>query len=253
MTGYGKSEAILPGGKLTVEVRSVNSKSADISIKSSLLPKDKDIEVRRRLSEALVRGTIDLFLSWEASESEGTKSVNRNAALGYIREACAIADEAGLPGPCSSSEASAQLLGTVLRLPDVIESTRSEIITEDSWPLVSKAIDEAIKAIDGYRAADGVSLYRDVTSRVATILSLYEEVERYEPERAAAVREKILKNAEELGVKLDPERFEQEMIFYLEKLDINEERVRLRQHCKYFLETIDSEPCPGNKLGFIIQ
>lgn len=253
MTGYGKAEAVLPNGKLTVEIRSVNSKNADISIKSSLLPKDKDIEVRKRIADSLVRGTIDLFLSWEPNASEGVKKINSDVVQGYISQSYAIAEAAGMPFPGASTEASATLLNAVLRMPDVIDAARGEIITEETWPTVSSAIDEALKSINDYRSTEGESLYRDVTSRVSTILSLYDEIESFEPERAAAVREKILKASEDLKVKLDPERFEQEMIFYLEKLDINEERVRLRQHCKYFMETIDSEPCPGKKLGFIIQ
>ena len=115
------------------------------------------------------------------------------------------------------------------------------------------ALQEALSALDAFRSREGAALYADVTGRVKTILSLYDEVESHEKERLDAVRERILKAAEELQVKLDKERFEQEMIFYLEKLDINEEKVRLRQHCKYFMDTIDGEPCPGKKLGFIIQ
>ena len=118
---------------------------------------------------------------------------------------------------------------------------------------MSDAVDAALAAIDDYRAKEGAALYKDVTGRVSTILKLYDEVERFEPERVSATRERLLKAAQDLQVKLDPERFEQEMIFYLEKLDINEEKVRLRQHCKYFMDTIDAEPYPGKKLGFIIQ
>ena len=133
------------------------------------------------------------------------------------------------------------LLATLLRMPDVIDAKKQDVITEENWPLVDKAIDEALAAIDAYRAHEGEALYKDVTSRVRTILGLYDEVEGHEAERIDAVRARLMKNLEELQVKVDKERFEQEMVYYLEKLDINEEKVRLRQHCKYFMDTIDGE------------
>ena len=138
-------------------------------------------------------------------------------------------------------------------MPDVIDAKKQDVVTDDNWPLVEKAIDEALAAIDAYRVHEGEALYADVTGRVQTILKLYDEVEGYEAERISAVRERLQKNLEDLRVKVDAERFEQEMVYYLEKLDINEEKVRLRQHCKYFMDTIDGEPFPGKKLGFIIQ
>ena len=138
-------------------------------------------------------------------------------------------------------------------MPDVIDAKKQDVITDANWPQVSLAIDEALDAIDDYRVREGQALYADVTGRVRTILALYDEVEGYESERIESVRARLMKNLEELKVKVDPERFEQEMVYYLEKLDINEEKVRLRQHCKYFMDTIDGEPFPGKKLGFIIQ
>ena len=248
MTGYGKGVASLDGGSLTVEIRSVNGKNADIGIKTSLLPKDKEMGVRKKIAERLQRGTIDLFINWEPNAAEGAKSINMDLALEYWRQIGELCVRSGVepddPG-C--------LLSTVLRMPDVVDARRQDVVTEKNWPAVEKAIDDALDAIDAYRADEGVSLYKDVTARVQTILDLYDEVESYEPERIAAARERILKAFEELSLKLDPERLEQEMVFYLEKLDINEEKVRLRQHCKYFRDTIDGEPCPGKKLGFIIQ
>ena len=141
----------------------------------------------------------------------------------------------------------------MLRFPDVIDTRKADIITEENWPLVAKAVEEALDAVNDYRAKEGEALYRDVTSRVATIMELEDQVEALEQKRIDAVREKLMKNLGELRQKVDPSRFEQELVFYLEKLDINEEKVRLRQHCRYFLDTIDSEPFPGRKLGFIIQ
>ena len=253
MTGYGKSEAILEGGKLTVELRSVNGKSAEINIKSSLLPKDKEMGIRKQLSEALQRGTIDMFLTWEPNAADCAKTVNMSIAKSYIRQAVQLAGEEGSPDLMKDAASAAAIMNAVLRMPDVVDSRKQDVITEDNWDLVQKAIDEAVASIDTFRAQEGEALYKDVTSRVKNILDIYGEVESYESERVESIRTRILKNIEDLQLKPDKERFEQEMIFYLEKLDINEEKVRLRQHCKYFMDTIDGEPCPGKKLGFIIQ
>ncbi len=252
MTGYGKAVAELPNGKLTIEIRSVNGKNADISIKSNLLPKDKELGIRKKMAEVLQRGTIDMFIGWEPNAAESAKKINVPLATEYFNQMEELAKSIGANPNIELHDAN-YLLGTLLRMPDVIDCGRQEIITDDNWPAVEKAIDEALARIDSYRSDEGTSLYKDVTGRVQNILDLYDEVESYEPERISAARERILKAAEDLKVKLDPERLEQEMIFYLEKLDINEEKVRLRQHCKYFMDTIDGEPYPGKKLGFITQ
>ena len=251
MTGYGKAEALLENGKLTVEFRSVNGKNADISIKTSLLPKDKEILIRKKIADVLQRGTIDMFVSWEPNAAESAKGINMDLAMEYFRQIRELGENIGATG--LQSKEPNYLLATILRMPDVIDSRKQDIITEENWPKVEAAIDGALAMIDKYRADEGVSLYKDVTGRVQNILDLYDEVESYEAERISATRERILKAADDLKIKLEAERFEQEMIFYLEKLDINEEKVRLRQHCKYFMDTIDGEPCPGKKLGFIIQ
>ncbi len=251
MTGYGKSEAQLENGKLTVEIRSVNGKNADISIKTSLLPKDREMGIRKKIGESLQRGSIDMFLTWEPNAAEGAKTVNVALAKEYFSQIQALGSEIGAVNlPLHEPN---YLMATLLRMPDVIDSKKQDVITEENWPAVEKAINEALGAIDTYRLHEGEALYRDVTSRVGTILSLYDEVESHEAERIEAVRSRLMKNLEELQVKVDKERFEQEMVYYLEKLDINEEKVRLRQHCKYFMDTIDGEPYPGKKLGFIIQ
>ena len=242
MTGYGKAEANLAAGKLTVEIRTLNSKSADISIKSSLLPKDKDILVRQKIAERLVRGTIDVYLTLESSAAEAARTIDAGMVRAYCDQV------AGIRG-----EVSEEVFAAILRFPDIISGKKEDVINEENWPLVEKAFDEALDAVDQYRDREGLALYKDVTGRVQNILDFELEVESHEKERVDAVRERILKAAEELGVKLDKERFEQEMIFWLEKYDINEEKVRLRQHCSYFMDTIDGEAYPGKKLGFIIQ
>ena len=192
-----------------------------------------------------------MFLTWEPNAASSAKTINRPLALEYFKQINELAGELGAVN--LQLHEPNYLLATLLRMPDVIDTVKRDIITEDNWPLVDRAIDEALDAICAYRSSEGEALYRDVTSRVRNIQALEDEVESYEAERIGAVRAKLGKALEELGQKCDPERFEQEMIFYLEKLDINEEKVRLRQHCAYFLDTIDSEPYPGKKLGFIIQ
>ena len=250
MTGYGKAEALLSGGKLTVEIRTLNGKTADINLKSQILPKDKELEIRSRIAAVLVRGTIDVYLTWEADASASARQINAEIAHSYLRGADELAERMGLKADDSLRGA---LLCSVLRMPDVAEARKGELFSEEDLSLIDEALKRCLDMVEEYREKEGQVLYRDVTSRVAKILRLYDGVESFESERTANMRAKILKAAEDLGVKLDKERFEQEMIFYIEKFDINEEKVRLRQHCKYFMDTIDSEPYPGKKLGFIIQ
>ena len=246
MTGYGKAEAQLESGKLTVEIRSLNAKSADINIKSTLLPKDKDLVVRRKLAERLQRGTIDVFFTFEANADGSARQIPVGLVKSYLEQLQGISRHKG-------EAIDAALLGAILRFPDVTDTKKADIITDANWPLVEKALDGAIDALDAYRVTEGAALEKDVTGRVNLILSLYDEVESHEAERIETIREKLLKSLEELQQKPNPERFEQELIYYLEKYDINEEKVRLRQHCKYFMETLTGEPYPGKKLGFIIQ
>ena len=255
MTGYGKAEAVLPAGKLTIEIKTLNGKNSDANIKTPLLPKDKELQVRQMIAESLVRGTIDFFITWEPS-SGAARKVNPDLVKEYFNQmkdirnnltsyrAANFGDQARMDN---------ELLAGIMRFQDVFDNSRQDIITEDNWPVVEEAIQEALASVNDYRSKEGEALYRDVTSRVRGIMELEDEVEKLEGERIEAVREKLVKNLSDLQQKVDPSRFEQEMIFYLEKLDINEEKVRLRQHCRYFMDTIDGEPYPGRKLGFIIQ
>ena len=247
MTGYGKGIAELSTGRLTLEIRTLNGKNCDINIKSSLLPKDKELEVRKTLTEALQRGTVDLLLTFEPKAGAAARQIDAALVENYFRQIHAIGCKVGIAMPKE------EYLQAILRFPDVFEGGKQETIPEAEWPAVAAALNEALAALDAFRSREGAALYADVTGRVKNILALYDEVESHEAERLQAVRERICKAAEDLQVKLDKERFEQEMIFYLEKLDINEEKVRLRQHCKYFMDTIDGEAAPGRKLGFIIQ
>ena len=247
MTGYGKAEASLKAGKLTIEIRTLNGKTADVNIKSTLLTKDKELIVRQMLAEKLHRGTIDFFVTFEANAVSSAKHINADLAEEYFRQITTLGDKLGIPVD------TALYMNSILRFPDVIDNTRQDIITEENWPEVEAAIEKAIENTNEFRAREGVALYKDVTGRVNNILKLEDEVESFEGERIVAVRSKIEKAISDLLLKPDQSRFEEEMIYYLEKLDINEEKVRLRQHCKYFMDTIDGEDFPGKKLGFIIQ
>lgn len=255
MTGYGKAEALLPSGKLTLEIRTLNGKSADVNIKTSLLPKDKELEVRKLLADKLVRGTIDLYASFEPAAGDAAHSINASAFHDYwVSAVSALDKETFCTKAMLKDPAVGSLLATaVLRLPDVVDAKKADVIGPSDWPVVASALDSALAQLMAYRATEGKALYSDVTSRVVGILALYDQVEALEGERIATVREKFSRALADLAAKPDPSRLEQEMIFYLEKYDINEEKVRLRQHCKYFQEVIDSEPYPGKKLGFIIQ
>ena len=247
MTGYGKAEASLQAGKLTIEIRTLNGKTADVNIKSTLLPKDKELIVRQMLAEKLHRGTIDFFVTFEANAVSSAKHINADLAEEYFRQITTLGDKLGIPVD------TALYMNSILRFPDVIDTTRQDIITEENWLEVEAAIEKAIENTNEFRAREGVALYKDVTGRVNNILKLEDEVESFKGERIVAVRSKIEKAISDLLLKPDQSRFEEEMIYYLEKLDINEEKVRLRQHCKYFMDTIDGEDFPGKKLGFIIQ
>ena len=249
MTGYGRGEAVVEGGKLIFEIRTLNAKNADISIKSSLLPKSKDLDVRKKLAQKLVRGTIDLYITWEPDEKEGAKGLNKTLAEQYYFQLASLARNIGL----DSLEHPETLLAAVLRLPDVVDSKNQEIITEENWDTVEAAIDAAIDHLDMFRVKEGAILRNDVTEKVERILAMVDEIEQYDHERVPSIREDILKKIDELKISLDKQRLEQEMIYYLEKLDINEEKVRLRQHCRYYLDTLNNEEAPGKKLGFIAQ
>ena len=252
MTGYGKAETDFNGKKYIVEIRSLNGKTPDISLKTSLIPRDKEMEVRQYLSELLHRGTIDLFITVEKEDIfEAPATVNREVLLSYMDQL-----QHALRGSkwhkASVNDFSAPLLASIIRMPDVFETKREEL-GEDGWDALFAAIREAAARLDCYRADEGLSLKKDILSKVDLIESYIPEIEAHEAERTDAVRERILGRINELSVQVDQNRLEQEIIFYVDKLDINEEKVRLRQHCRYFRETIDTEEYPGKKLGFIAQ
>lgn len=251
MTGYGKAEAMLETGKVTVEVRSLNGKTADISIKTQMLPKEKEMVVRQKIAAALTRGNIDFFVTYEPNAADGAKKINMDLAVEYFKQIEELSGKIGTSSILINNPN--DLLATVLRMPEVMDARKQDVITEDNWPVVEACIDQALANINAFRAHEGEVLYKDVTGNVNKILEYSKQIEAYEAERVQTIREKILNRFAELQLEPDQSRIEQEMIFYIEKLDINEEKVRLRQHCQYFLDTIDNEPNPGKKLGFIAQ
>ena len=251
MTGYGKAEAILETGKITVEVRSLNGKTADISIKTSMLPKEKEMVVRQKIAAELTRGNIDFFMTYEPNAADSAKKINMDLAMEYYLQIADLGSRIGAHNLWTQNPN--DLLATILRMPEVMDAKKQDVITDENWPAVEACIDEALANINAFRAQEGEVLLKDVTAKVDKILEYSRQVETFEQERVEAIREKILSRFAELKADPDQSRLEQEMIFYIEKLDLNEERVRLRQHCRYFLETLDNEPNPGKKLGFIAQ
>ena len=249
MTGFGKSETALAGGKLYVEIRSLNGKTADISIKTSLLPKDREIEVRKMIAAGLERGNIDFFMTYEPNAAESARTINPDIVMNYYSQISGIRQRLGMSNAGSDQE----ILASILRFQDVMSAKKEDVINDDNWNKVENCIKEAISHLNEFRSKEGAILYRDVTSKVASILACVDEVEKFEKGRAELVRERILSRFAELKLEPDQSRLEAEMIYYIEKLDINEEKVRLRQHCRYFLDTIEKDPFPGKKLGFIAQ
>ena len=259
MTGYGKAEAILETGKITVEVRSLNGKTADISIKTSIIPKDKEMTVRQKIAAELTRGNIDFFVTFEPNAADSAKKINMDLAMEYYQQIFELGSRIGSANESRVGAANLwtqgpnDLLAMILRMPEEMDAKKQDVITDENWPVVEACIDEALKNINAFRSKEGVILYKDVTEKVANIMEFSKQIEQFEQERTDAIREKILSRFAELKAEPDQSRLEQEMIFYIEKLDINEEKVRLRQHCRYFLETLENEPNPGKKLGFIAQ
>ena len=248
MTGYGRAEAIVGGVKYIVEIRSLNAKNADITLKTSLIPREKEMEVRQMIAGRLNRGTIDLFITTEKGPGNTASStLNRDIFKGYLGQIAAA-----LEGTGWSAESGAPVVASVLRLPDVFETSREDFSGE-GWTLLSGAIEEAVTRLDEFRTTEGATLKRDILANLESIENYIPMVEKFEAERVAAVRQRIDARIAELALQADSNRLEQEIIFYIDKLDINEEKVRLRQHCRYFRETMEGEEFPGKKLGFIAQ
>ena len=246
MTGFGKAEAITDAGKFTVEIKSVNGKNTDINLKTQFIPRDKELEIRQLLSGILGRGSIDLYISLESSEESMGKNINTEVFKSYWMQISELCDKLGIKS--SDSE----LLPVVLKMPDVTEANKP-LDAETCWPQLKDCIVRAAESLNHFRASEGAKLEYDIRERVSIILALLAKTETLDVVRNEAVRGKLLSKFAESGLKADENRFEQEIIYYLEKLDITEEKVRLKQHCDYFIQTIETEQMPGKKLGFITQ
>jgi uncharacterized protein (TIGR00255 family) len=246
MTGYGKAECQLGQNKLVVELRSVNGKNSDISLKSQLIPREREVEVRQLISQSLQRGNIDLYANIEYAQESSNRCINKQMFVSYYKQIKEINEELDEKLGYNS------LINAILKLPDVLENQKKEE-TVDNWDQIKSCIENALISITEHRATEGKRLEEDVKGRVGYIMDHLGEIEKYEKERCDAIKIKLTARLEEFSQTLDKNRLEQEIIYYMEKLDITEEKVRLAQHCKYFLETMGKEDYPGKKLGFIAQ
>ncbi|MDD2293811.1 MAG: DUF1732 domain-containing protein, partial [Bacteroidales bacterium] len=245
MTGYGKAECLLGEDKYLIEIRSLNGKNADVTLKTPIIPRNKEMEVRQLITQSLNRGNIDLFATVERNDSDNVHKINKSVLLGYYTQIKDIMETTEV-----GSLDRGDLLATLLRMPEIFDANNREL-TEDEWNTLFDCIKTTLKEINIFREKEGESLRIDLLRQVDKIESYIPEVEKYEKERIDNIRQRMMARIEEQKLNPDHDRLEQEMIFYIEKLDINEEKVRLRQHCKYFRETMENGDLPGRKLGFI--
>lgn len=247
MTGYGKAETLLPDKKLTIEVRSLNSKQLDTNTRLPSLYKEKELEIRQLVASTLERGKVECSFFYELSAETSSGTVNEKVVKAYFEQLSKISDEVGL-------KPTQELLSIAMRMPDAIRSDRAEL-EEEEWKLVKEGLQQALRQVNGFRLQEGESMDKDLRERIATISARLASVEQLEGERISRIRERIGNNLSEFIGKegIDQNRFEQELIFYMEKLDISEEKVRLANHLSFFLETMENEGPAGKKLGFISQ
>lgn len=248
MTGFGRTICEFPSKNVIIEVKTLNSKGLDISLKTPYIYKEKEFEIRTAVSEMLQRGKIDCSIFLENKTVEVTKEINKAVTVAYYNQLKEIAHECGETGD--------NILSIVMRIPEVFSSS-SEVqkLDEKEWDLVLKGLKDTLKSVDEFRVTEGKALEKDLLQSIAVIESKKNNLEPFEKERIVKYRQKITNFLEEYVAKehIDQNRFEQELIFILEKFDINEEKVRLSQHCEYFIQTIKNEEQPGRKLGFIAQ
>ncbi len=247
MTGYGKAECELPNKRITIEIKSLNSKQLDINARFPSTYKEKDIEVRKLIAEKLERGKVDFNLYCEQLGASSNAHVNKPVVVAYHQQLSEIEKELGY----TPNE---DIFSTIMRLPDAVKIEYEEL-DEDEWKQIRAKIEEAITHLNEFRSQEGIALEQDILSHVNEISALKDQVTPFESERMEHLKKRITEALNELSSNLqsDPNRFEQEMIYYLEKWDINEEKVRLDNHCKYFIETIAEPRSNGKKLGFISQ
>lgn len=240
MTGFGKAIGQFAGKKITVEIRSLNSKGLDLNARIASLFREKELDIRKIVGAALNRGKVDINIYAEVTGIESASSINMELAKAYLEQLTVLEREAATKG---------DLIAAVMRMPDVMSSGKTEM-SDEEWIFLKGLLHEAITALLEFRTQEGASIAVDYEERLASIEDAMKGIEPHESARLDAVRERLMKGLE--GVEVDSNRFEQEVVFYIEKLDINEEKVRLANHIKYFRETMQKENT-GKKLGFIAQ
>ncbi|MEC3964123.1 YicC/YloC family endoribonuclease [Flagellimonas halotolerans] len=241
MTGYGKHVVQLPSKKITIELKSLNSKSLDINARLPQFYREKELELRKMIAGALNRGKVDFNLYVEITGEETTAEVNKGVVKNYMEQLADIAKGDDI-----------KLMEMALRMPDTLKTDKDDIDQEE-YKAIIEAMDEALSKIVEFRNEEGKVLEEDFVARLKNLNELLEAVKAMDPERLGTVRERLDKAVADLKVELDANRFEQELIYYLEKYDITEEKVRLANHLKYFETTLNSDDSNGKKLGFISQ
>ena len=247
MTGYGKATVTYKGKKINVEIKSLNSKSLDLSARIAPLYREKEMEIRQLISKSLERGKVDFAIWIEKDAAADATPINTALVENYYQQIKAISSKTGIPEP-------QDWFYTLLRLPDVTARTDQETLDDEEWEVANKAIHEAIEHLTDFRKQEGAALQKKFAEKIDNISGLLTTIEPYEKSRVEKIREKIvegLKNIPE--VEYDKNRLEQELIYYIEKLDISEEKQRLANHLKYFRQTMDDGHGQGKKLGFIAQ
>ena len=239
MTGYGKTIIQLPAKKITIEIKSLNSKNIDLNTRFPAIYREKEIFIRRKIAKQLTRGKIDVSLYIESTGEESTSKINKDIVSNYMQQLKDI-------------DPDADHLSIVMRLPDVLKTEREEL-DDAEWMEIEKGIDKTIVLLEEFRKDEGEVLKRDFVLRIDSIRKNLKGVILLDEERLVVVREKLLKAIHELEVTVDENRFEQELIYYLEKLDITEEKVRLVNHLDYFIKELDGTVSNGKKLAFISQ
>jgi len=241
MTGYGKSVVQLPTKKISIEIKSLNSKNLDLNTRMPSLYREKELSIRKLIASKLQRGKVDFSLYMEITGEETSTQINKTVVKQYIKQLKDVVD---------GDET--EMLKMAIRLPDAVTTERDEI-DEDEWSQIASAIDTSLEKIHHYRLDEGKALEADFIDRVANISSLLDEVIAMDPERIDGVRERLAKGIADIKEKVDENRFEQELVYYIEKFDITEEKVRLKNHLDYFVKALQSEDSNGKKLGFIGQ
>ena len=241
MTGYGKSVLQLPTKKITIELKSLNSKSLDLNARMPSIYREKELSIRKLLADKLVRGKVDFSIYVEATAEDTSTQINTPVVKQYMEQLRQVVEGSEI-----------ELLKMAVKFPDALNTVREEI-DENEWSTISKEINTAVADLNSYRLNEGKVLEQDFINRVDTIGDVLEQVIAMDPERVEGVRERLHKGVAELKEKYDENRFEQELVYYIEKFDITEEKVRLKNHLNYFVESINSEESNGKKLGFISQ